>query len=100
MVLILIRILNNKVRTRSVGELVQFYYLWKKSERHDIFANKTRLEKKKYTLHPGLTDFMDRFLEDQDGRDRSSSPNAPFNNTDNKKIVESIPQISKPSPEA
>ncbi|KAJ8923599.1 hypothetical protein NQ315_010178 [Exocentrus adspersus] len=66
---------QNKVRTRSVGELVQFYYLWKKSERHDIFANKARLEKKKYALHPGLTDFMDRFLEDQDSRDRSSSPN-------------------------
>lgn len=64
-----------QVRTRSVGELVQFYYLWKKTERHDVFANKARLEKKKYTLHPGLTDFMDRFLEEQDGsRDRSSSP--------------------------
>lgn len=65
---------QHKVRTRSVGELVQFYYLWKKTERHDVFANKTRLEKKKYTLHPGLTDFMDRFLEEQE-RDRSSSPN-------------------------
>ena len=42
-----------QVRTRSVGELVQFYYLWKKTERHDVFANATRLEKKKYTLHPG-----------------------------------------------
>ena len=41
------------MRTRSVGELVQFYYLWKKTERHDVFANATRLEKKKYTLHPG-----------------------------------------------
>ncbi|XP_050297347.1 mesoderm induction early response protein 1-like [Anthonomus grandis grandis] len=67
---------QNKVRTRSVGELVQFYYLWKKSERHDMFANKIRLEKKKYVLHPGVTDFMDRFLEDSsDFRDRSSSPN-------------------------
>ncbi|XP_047114110.1 mesoderm induction early response protein 1 isoform X3 [Schistocerca piceifrons] len=67
---------QNKVRTRSVGELVQFYYLWKKTERHDIFANKARLEKKKYTLHPGITDYMDRFLEEQEGhRDRSSSPN-------------------------
>lgn len=83
-----------------MGELVQFYYLWKKSERHDIFANKTRLEKKKYTLHPGLTDFMDRFLEDQDGRDRSSSPNVQFNSSDNKKIVDNTPQLSKPSPEA
>lgn len=46
---------QNKVRTRSVGELVQFYYLWKKTERHDVFANKNRLEKKKYALHPGVT---------------------------------------------
>ena len=44
-----------KVRTRSVGELVQFYYMWKKSERHDLFASKNRLEKRKYTLHPGVT---------------------------------------------
>ncbi|GAB6029034.1 hypothetical protein CHUAL_004822 [Chamberlinius hualienensis] len=69
---------QNKVRTRSVGELVQFYYLWKKTERHDVFANKTRLEKKKYSLHPGTTDYMDRFLDDQENpsphRDRSSSP--------------------------
>ncbi|XP_072402410.1 mesoderm induction early response protein 1-like isoform X2 [Diabrotica undecimpunctata] len=71
------RIQQEKVRTRSVGELVQFYYLWKKSERHDIFANRTRLEKKKYVLHPGITDFMDRFLEDQDSRDRSDSPPTP-----------------------
>lgn len=66
---------------------MQFYYLWKKSERHDIFANKTRLEKKKYSLHPGLTDFMDRFLEDQDGRDRSSSPNVQVSPTENKKTA-------------
>lgn len=55
-----------KVQSRTVGELVQFYYLWKKTERHDIFANKCRLEKKKYSFQPGFTDFMDRFLEDQD----------------------------------
>ncbi len=54
---------QQKVRTRSVGELVQFYYLWKKTERHDVFANATRLEKKKYTLHPGTTDYMDRFID-------------------------------------
>lgn len=66
---------QNKVRTRSVGELVQFYYLWKKTERHDVFAHKSRLEKKKYTLHPGVTDFMDRFLDEQEQiQERSSSP--------------------------
>lgn len=73
----------HKVRTRSVGELVHFYYLWKKTERHDIFASKVRLEKKKYALHPGTTDYMDRFLDEQENsqqqqqqqqRDRSSSP--------------------------
>ncbi len=55
-----------QVRTRSVGELVQFYYLWKKTERHDVFANATRMEKKKYALHPGTTDYMDRFIDEQD----------------------------------
>lgn len=80
---------QNKVRTRSVGELVQFYYLWKKSERHDVFANKVRLEKKKYTLHPGVTDFMDRFLEDHEVRDRSSSPAAQgVVVVDDKKVIE------------
>lgn len=78
-----------KVRTRAVGELVQFYYLWKKTERHDVFANKGRLEKKKYSLTPGLTDYMDRFLEDNNDqmncqtqpltRDNSLSPG--FNTT-------------------
>ncbi|XP_022257587.1 mesoderm induction early response protein 1-like [Limulus polyphemus] len=69
---------QNKVRTRSVGELVQFYYFWKKTERHDVFASKNRLEKKKYALHPGTTDYMDRFLDEQENsptqRDQSSSP--------------------------
>ncbi|XP_071952783.1 mesoderm induction early response protein 1-like [Antedon mediterranea] len=55
---------QHKVQTRSVGELVQFYYLWKKTVRHDVFANQTRISKKKYHLHPGITDYMDRFLDD------------------------------------
>lgn len=62
-----------KVRTRAVGELVQFYYVWKKTQRHDVFANKARLDKKKYSLHPGLTDYMDRFLEEQEFNGVSTS---------------------------
>ncbi|NXW09733.1 MIER1 protein, partial [Fregetta grallaria] len=46
----------NKVRTRSVGECVAFYYMWKKSERYDFFAQQTRFGKKKYNLHPGVTE--------------------------------------------
>lgn len=44
-----------QVRTRSVGECVAFYYMWKKSERYDFFAQQTRLGKRKYNLHPGVT---------------------------------------------
>ncbi|RUS86622.1 hypothetical protein EGW08_005638 [Elysia chlorotica] len=57
---------HNKVRTRSVFELVHFYYLWKKTERHDVFAAKTRAEKRKYSLNPGVMDHMERFLEEQE----------------------------------
>ncbi|NWX89769.1 MIER1 protein, partial [Nothoprocta pentlandii] len=48
----------NKVRTRSVGECVAFYYMWKKSERYDFFAQQTRFGKKKYNLHPGVTQLL------------------------------------------
>jgi len=53
---------KNKVKTRAVGELVEFYYLWKKTERHDVYCQKNKFEKKKFLLHPGITDYMDQFL--------------------------------------
>ncbi|KAM6921982.1 mesoderm induction early response protein 2 [Xenentodon cancila] len=41
----------NKVRTRSVGECVEYYYMWKKSDRHMYFTQQaTRLSRKKYNL--------------------------------------------------
>lgn len=85
--LIIVLTLNQlQVKTRSVGECVQFYYLWKKTERHDVFANKARLEKKKYNLNPCVTDFMDKYLEEYDNnggtnRDRSASPNVNNSNS-------------------
>ena len=42
-----------QIPQRSVGELVHFYYLWKKTERHDLFAQQARLGKKKYLFQPG-----------------------------------------------
>ena len=60
-----IHLISFDVFNRSVGELVQFYYLWKKTERHDVFANSFRIEKKKYTLHPGTTDYMERYVKRQ-----------------------------------
>lgn len=44
-----------QVRTRSVGECVEYYYMWKKSERYEYFTQQTRLGRKKYVLHPGAT---------------------------------------------
>ncbi|XP_036135975.1 mesoderm induction early response protein 3 isoform X1 [Molossus molossus] len=55
---------KNKVRTRTVAECVAFYYMWKKSERHDHFAQQTRFGKKRYNHHPGVTDYMDRLVDE------------------------------------
>uniref|UniRef100_A0A8C7SA77 Mesoderm induction early response 1, family member 2 n=1 Tax=Oncorhynchus mykiss TaxID=8022 RepID=A0A8C7SA77_ONCMY len=42
----------NKVRTRSVGECVEYYYMWKKSDRHEYFTQQTtKLGRKKYSLY-------------------------------------------------
>ncbi|XP_051549971.1 mesoderm induction early response protein 2-like [Myxocyprinus asiaticus] len=44
----------NKVRTRSVGECVEYYYMWKKSEQHEYFTQQaTRLGRKKCNLPSG-----------------------------------------------
>lgn len=53
----------NKVRTRSVGECVEYYYMWKKSDRHEYFTQQTtRLTRKKFSL---LSESMED--GDQDG---------------------------------
>ncbi|XP_028832474.1 mesoderm induction early response protein 1b isoform X2 [Denticeps clupeoides] len=69
----------NKVRTRSVGECVAFYYMWKKSERYDFFAQQTRLGKRKYNLHPGVTDYMDRLLDETESTASSRAASPPPN---------------------
>ncbi|KAM8839415.1 mesoderm induction early response protein 1b isoform 1-T1 [Synchiropus picturatus] len=67
----------NKVRTRSVGDCVAFYYMWKKSERYDFFAQQTRLGKRKYNLHPGVTDYMDRLLDETESTTSSRAASPP-----------------------
>ncbi|MBV98263.1 Mesoderm induction early response protein 2, partial [Eschrichtius robustus] len=65
-----------QVRTRSVGECVEYYYLWKKSERYDYFSQQTRLGRRKYG--PSGTTDADQDLDGGDpdgpGRPRSSPP--------------------------
>ncbi|KAM4739153.1 mesoderm induction early response protein 2 [Anableps anableps] len=63
----------NKVRTRSVGECVEYYYMWKKSERHMFFTQQaTRMSRKKYSMQSGNIDDGD---QDGDGGDPEGSTN-------------------------
>lgn len=58
----------NKLHTRSIGEIVRFYYHWKKTERYDTYAYKSRQGKKRYYLRPGITDFMEKFFDGDEQR--------------------------------
>ncbi|XP_023133549.1 mesoderm induction early response protein 2 [Amphiprion ocellaris] len=65
----------NKVRTRSVGECVEYYYVWKKSDRHVYFTQQaTRLSRKKYSLQSGSMEDGDQDGEagDLEGSNSSS----------------------------
>ncbi|KAM3938238.1 mesoderm induction early response protein 3 isoform 2-T2 [Leptodactylus fuscus] len=67
---------KNKVRTRTVAECVAFYYIWKKSERYDNFAQQTRFGKKRYHHHPGVTDYMDRLVDEAEVLGGPENPSA------------------------
>ncbi|XP_018417189.1 PREDICTED: mesoderm induction early response protein 2-like isoform X1 [Nanorana parkeri] len=46
----------NKVRTRSVGECVQFYYSWKKSERYEHFTQ-SRMGRRKQLINAASLEY-------------------------------------------
>uniref|UniRef100_A0A096MIH6 Mesoderm induction early response 1, family member 2 n=1 Tax=Poecilia formosa TaxID=48698 RepID=A0A096MIH6_POEFO len=64
----------NKVRTRSVGECVAYYYMWKKSERHMFFTQQaTRVSRKKYIMQSENIEDGD---QDGEGGDLEGSNNS------------------------
>ncbi|KAK1174355.1 mesoderm induction early response protein 3-like [Acipenser oxyrinchus oxyrinchus] len=65
---------KHKVTTRTVAECVAFYYVWKKSERFDYFVQQNRFGKKKYSSYPGVTDLMDRLVDEAEGLGVDGSP--------------------------
>lgn len=71
------QIRENKVPTRTHAEVVAFYYLWKKSERHDVYTNRYKLDRKRCLSHPGTTDYMDKFIEDNESAQNASSSSTP-----------------------
>jgi hypothetical protein len=56
---------KKKVRSRSVAELVKYYYIWKKTEEHDMLANKTKTKSKKINY----VNIMDMFLDGKENVD-------------------------------
>lgn len=68
---------ETKVPTRSRGEVVAFYYLWKKSERHDVYTTQYKLDRKRSLTHPGTTDYMDKFIEDNGTELNASATQTP-----------------------
>ncbi|KAG5847827.1 hypothetical protein ANANG_G00130340 [Anguilla anguilla] len=83
----------NKVRTRSVGECVEYYYAWKKSDRHDYFTlQTTRLGRKKYSLQSGN-------MEDgeQDGAG-AAAPRAPTPSPPSRDPSWTAPRLPTPPP--
>ncbi|KAK4476166.1 hypothetical protein MN116_001382 [Schistosoma mekongi] len=59
------QIRETRLRHKTISELIHFYYLWKKTARHDEFARTYRRDKKK-SSHPNITDFMDCLAMEQE----------------------------------
>ncbi|TGZ75115.1 hypothetical protein CRM22_000561 [Opisthorchis felineus] len=64
------QIRDTRLRHKTVGELVHYYYLWKKTARHDEFARVYRRDKRK-SPHPSITDFMDYLVLEQEASTES-----------------------------
>ncbi|CAF3325753.1 unnamed protein product [Rotaria socialis] len=55
-----------KIPSRTTNELIFFYYIWKKSARHDVFVRQNRVEKRRFHLHPYVTDYLEKFFVEQE----------------------------------
>jgi hypothetical protein len=86
---------DNKVPTRTRAEVVAFYYLWKKSERHDVYTNQYKIDRKRCLTHPGTTDYMDKFIEDNESALNASSSTPTPTPTDSTVENNQISQISQ-----
>lgn len=65
------------VHTKSVKEIIQFYYIWKKSKRHEEWRYKNN--KKREGVTPGHCDYMERLLDETDFAE-SNGPEPMFYN--------------------
>ncbi|VDN08529.1 unnamed protein product [Thelazia callipaeda] len=54
----------DKLPHRTVGEIVHFYYIWKKTERHDMYQE--RIQKTKSQEHSNCTDLMSGLVDHMD----------------------------------
>ena len=75
--------------TRNVSELVEFYYLWKKTENYDNFAAVTKLGRSKKLLDENVTDFMYRISQDI-----HQLPQAPLFSRECAVVCSNLPNLS------
>jgi hypothetical protein len=85
---------DNEVPTRTRAEVVAFYYLWKKSERHDVYTNQYKIYRKRCLTHPGTTDYMDKFIEDNETS--TPSPTRTEGTVENNQVSQSSHIDSQP----
>jgi len=60
------KIHHSYLSTKSVKEIIQFYYVWKKSKRFEGHRNKNG--KKRDSCVPGVSDYMERLLDETDNQ--------------------------------
>eukprot|EP00118_Oscarella_pearsei_P011599 m.78875 g.78875 ORF g.78875 m.78875 type:complete len:265 (+) comp36117_c0_seq3:1865-2659(+) len=59
---------------RSVGELIQYYYLWKKTEMHDLFMQQYHTMGNSDYMNPGQLDGLDKYGDTDLESSRAPSP--------------------------
>ncbi|KAI1711683.1 mesoderm induction early response protein 1 [Ditylenchus destructor] len=92
---------NEKMPERSVGELVRFYYTWKKTERHDIFVERNKqafADNKQRTVvdSANTTDFMGTIMDLMNGNAVNGSNDVAYSQMELESTV--VSTTTKPLP--
>jgi len=90
------KIKEEKLNDFSIAELVQHYYSWKKSERHDQFVNKYNIKKKHFLFNPTTMDLMERFITEREQNLKLSQPTSTTDASSSVIQIEQVAATSRP----
>jgi hypothetical protein len=57
---------ENNLRNYKISELVNYYYIWKKSEKYDSFLERHKLNKKAQLINTLMCDYMEHLIFDRE----------------------------------